>query len=112
MITNFKRSDAFRARIHDLIPGGAHTYSKGDDQFPERSPAAISRGSGAYVWDVDGHEYLDCSMGLTSVSLGHAYQPVLDRVIAELGRGANFQRPSVLKMETAERFLSLVPGTT
>jgi glutamate-1-semialdehyde 2,1-aminomutase len=34
MITNFKKSDEYRARIHDLIPGGAHTYSKGDDQFP------------------------------------------------------------------------------
>lgn len=110
MITNFEQSNAFRARIHDLIPGGAHTYSKGDDQFPERSPAAITHGRGAYVWDLDGNEYLDCSMGLTSVSLGHAYQPLLDRVIAELGRGANFQRPSALEMETAESFLSLVPG--
>lgn len=110
MITKFERSDAYRARIHDLIPGGAHTYSKGDDQFPALAPAAIAYGKGAHVWDVDGNEYLDCSMGLTSVSLGHAYQPVLDRVIEELGRGANFQRPSVLEMETAERFLSLVPG--
>ena len=48
-------------------------------------------------------------MGLTSVSLGHAYGPVLERVKAELDRGANFQRPSVLELETAERFLSLVP---
>ena len=23
---------------HDLIPGGAHTYSKGDDQFPSNAP--------------------------------------------------------------------------
>ena len=38
-------------------------------------------------WDVDGNEYLDCSMGLTSVSLGHAYAPVLERVKAELDRG-------------------------
>ena len=110
LITNFEKSRAYRARIHDLIPGGAHTYSKGDDQFPERSPAAITHGKGAYVWDLDGNRYLDCSMGLTSVSLGHAYQPVLDRVIDELGRGANFQRPSVLELETAERFLDLVPG--
>ena len=41
---------------------------KGDDQFPENAPAAISHGKGAYVWDVDGNKFLDCSMGLTSVS--------------------------------------------
>lgn len=109
LITNFEKSRAYRKRVHDLIPGGAHTYSKGDDQFPELAPAAISHGLGAFVWDVDGNRYLDCSMGLTSVSLGHAYPEVLDRVRAELGRGVNFQRPSILELETAEAFLQLVP---
>ena len=108
-ITNFDKSQAYRSRVHDFIPGGAHTYSKGDDQFPALAPAAIDRGEGAYVWDVDGNRYLDCSMGLTSVSLGHAYPAVLDRVRAELDRGVNFQRPSSLELKTAEAFLALVP---
>ncbi|MFM9945901.1 MAG: glutamate-1-semialdehyde 2,1-aminomutase [Bacteroidia bacterium] len=108
-ISNFKKSNEYRKRIHDLIPGGAHTYSKGDDQFPLLSPAAISHGKGAYVWDIDGNRFLDCSMGLTSVSLGHAYEPVIDRVKKELDNGVNFQRPSNLEMEIAEKFLSLVP---
>ncbi len=108
-ITNFKKSDEFRSQIHQLIPGGAHTYSKGDDQFPERSPAAIDYGKGSHVWDIDGNEYLDCSMGLTSVSLGHAYEPVVEAVKKELDRGVNFQRPAYLEKEMAETFLSLVP---
>ena len=110
MITNFERSDRYRATIHDLIPGGAHTYSKGDDQFPRLSPAAISHGKGAYVWDIDNNRYLDCSMGLTSVTLGHAYEPVLARVREELEKGVNFQRPAQIEMEVAERFLAIVPG--
>ena len=28
-----------KEKIHSLIPGGAHTYSRGDDQFPENAPA-------------------------------------------------------------------------
>lgn len=107
---NYTKSKAFSARIHQVIPGGAHTYSKGDDQFPQLAPAAIQRGKGAHVWDVDGNRFLDCSMGLTSVSLGHAYESVLGRVRAELENGVNFQRPSVLELETAEKFLSLIPG--
>lgn len=109
-ITNFKASDEYRKIIHELIPGGCHTYSKGDDQFPILSPAAIAKGKGSKVWDIDGNEYLDCSMGLTSVSLGHAYEPVLEAVKAELDNGVNFQRPSVLEKEMAEEFLSIVPG--
>lgn len=108
-ITNFKQSDDYRAHIHALIPGGAHTYSKGDDQFPVKSPAAITHGKGAYCWDVDGNKFLDTLMGLTSVSLGHAYEPVLDRVREELERGSNFSRPGVIERQMAERFLSLVP---
>jgi len=108
-INNFTNSETYRKAIHHLIPGGAHTYSKGDDQFPVLSPAAISHGKGSCVWDVDENMYLDCSMGLTSVSLGHAYEPVLDAVRSELSKGVNFQRPSVLEKETAEKFLSLVP---
>lgn len=108
-ISVFTHSDAYRRRIHDLIPGGSHTYSKGDDQFPERAPAAITHGKDGHVWDVDGNEFLDCSMGLTSVSLGHAYQPVVDAVAKELQNGVNFQRPAALELTMAEAFLQLVP---
>jgi glutamate-1-semialdehyde aminotransferase len=111
MITsnNYQKSEEYRRVIHGLIPGGAHTYSKGDDQFPEVSPAAIDYGKGAYVWDIDGNKFLDCSMGLTSVSLGHAYEPVLEKVREELLKGVNFQRPSSIERVMAERFLALVP---
>ena len=103
------QSNKYRKSIHQLIPGGAHTYSKGDDQFPENAPAAISRGKGAYVWDIDDNKFLDCSMGLTSVSLGHAYSPVINAIKEELDRGVNFQRPSYIEKEMAESFLSIVP---
>jgi glutamate-1-semialdehyde 2,1-aminomutase len=108
-ISNFAKSDEYRSKIHSLIPGGAHTYSKGDDQFPVHSPAAITHGKGAYCWDLDGNKYLDTLMGLTAVSLGHAYEPVLARVREELEKGVNFSRPSVIEREMAEKFLSLVP---
>lgn len=106
---NFQKSDEYRRVIHNLIPGGAHTYSKGDDQFPQLAPAAISHGKGAYLWDLDGNKFLDCPMGLTSVSLGHAYEPVLMRVRKELEKGVNFQRPSYIEREMAEKFLEILP---
>ena len=60
-ISNFSKSNQYRGSIHKLIPGGAHTYSKGDDQFPLLSPAAISHGKGAHLWDIDGNQFLDCN---------------------------------------------------
>ena len=65
-------------RIHNVIPGGAHTYAKGDDQFPESFPLIITRGKGSHVWDVDGNEFIEYGMGLRSVTLGHAFEPVVE----------------------------------
>jgi len=96
-------------RLHALIPGGAHTYAKGDDQYPENLAPVISHGSGAHVWDVDGNRYIEYGSGLRSVSLGHAHPRVIEAVRRELGRGSNFVRPSIVEVEAAERFLATVP---
>ena len=107
-ITNFTKSREYSSQVHDLIPGGAHTYSKGDDQFPFNAPAAISHGKGAHVWDLDGNEFIDCSMGLTSVCIGHGYEPVAQAVCEAAFNGTNFQRPAALEREAAKLFLETV----
>ncbi|GHG19101.1 MULTISPECIES: glutamate-1-semialdehyde 2,1-aminomutase [Streptomyces] len=103
------RSRAANERLHALIPGGAHTYAKGDDQYPEDLAPVISHGRGAHVWDVDGNRYIEYGSGLRSVSLGHAHPRVVEAVRRELDRGSNFVRPSVREIEAAETFLATVP---
>ncbi|MFI7007517.1 glutamate-1-semialdehyde 2,1-aminomutase [Streptomyces sp. NPDC050145] len=103
------RSRAANERLHALVPGGAHTYAKGDDQYPEHLAPVISHGRGAHVWDVDGNRYIEYGSGLRSVSLGHAHPRVTEAVRRELDRGSNFVRPSILEVEAAERFLATVP---
>lgn len=103
------RSRAANERLHSLIPGGAHTYAKGDDQYPENLAPVISHGRGAHVWDVDGNRYIEYGSGLRSVSLGHAHPRVIEAVRRELDRGSNFVRPSIVEVEAAERFLATVP---
>jgi glutamate-1-semialdehyde 2,1-aminomutase len=96
-------------RARTLIPGGCHTYAKGDDQFPQLAPSFIARGKGCRVWDLDGNEYIEYGMGLRSVTLGHAYQPVINAAARQLPLGTNFGRPAPIEVECAERFLELVP---
>ncbi|WP_306329994.1 glutamate-1-semialdehyde 2,1-aminomutase [Streptomyces venezuelae] len=103
------RSREANARLHELVPGGAHTYAKGDDQYPEGLAPVISHGLGAHVWDLDGNRYVEYGSGLRSVSLGHAHPRVLEAVRREIDRGGNFVRPSVVEIEAAERFLATVP---
>ena len=110
LITNFAKSKELQQKSHHLIPGGAHTYAKGDDQYPEQAPGFIARGEGCHVWDVDGNEYIEYGMGLRSVTLGHAYKSVNEAACRALGLGINFTRPAPLEIEAAEKLLSLIKG--
>ncbi len=103
------RSTDLRERAHRLIPGGCHTYSKGDDQYPANAPAFIARGLGCHVWDVEGREYIEYAMGLRSTTLGHCWPSVVDAVAASLQLGNNFNRPHELEVQCAEMFLELIP---
>jgi glutamate-1-semialdehyde 2,1-aminomutase len=96
-------------RAHQLIPGGCHTYAKGDDQFPQLAPAFIARGQGCHVWDLDGNEFVEYGMGLRAVTLGHNYEPVVAAAARQMSLGTNFGRPAPIEVECAERFLELVP---
>jgi glutamate-1-semialdehyde 2,1-aminomutase len=104
----FRKSDLLRKRAHELVPGGSHTYAKGDDQYPVLAPGFISRGFGAHVWDVDGNEYIEYGMGNRAVGLGHAYPEVIAAARAEMANGCNFTRPSAIEVTAAETFLELI----
>jgi glutamate-1-semialdehyde 2,1-aminomutase len=106
----FDQSNALRPKFHELIPGGAHTYAKGDDQYPEGMAPYIVRGAGCRVFDVDGNEFIEYGSGLRAVTLGHAYAPVVAAARAQLELGVNFVRPARIELEAAEQFRELVPG--
>ncbi|MBK5222596.1 MAG: glutamate-1-semialdehyde 2,1-aminomutase [Acidimicrobiia bacterium] len=97
-------------RLAALVPGGAHTYAKGPDQYPVTAPGVLRSGRGCRVWDLDDNEYIEYGMGLRSVGLGHAHPEVVEAVRRSLELGTNFTRPAVVELECAERLLSLVPG--
>src|ERR671921_2684538 len=101
MTVNFDRSNALQARLHQIVPGGAHTFAKGADQYPEQMAPVLVRGRGARVWDVDGNEFVEYGMGMRAVTLGHGYEPVVEAVRAALIDGGSFSRPAGLELEAA-----------
>ena len=107
---DFSRSRELQAKAHRLIPGGAHTYAKGDDQFPEQAPGFIVRGKGCHSWDLDGNEFIEYGMGLRAVTLGHAYEPVVQAASEQMKLGVNFSRPAKLEVDLAESLLQFIGG--
>ena len=107
---DFEKSRILRKRAKTLIPGGCHTYAKGDDQYPELAPGFIVKGKGCHVWDADGNEFIEYGMGLRAVTLGHAYDSVVEAAYRQMQLGHNFVRPSTIEVECAEELLSLIKG--
>jgi glutamate-1-semialdehyde 2,1-aminomutase len=105
-----ENSQILKQKSHAIIPGGAHTYAKGDDQYPENAPGFIVKGQGCHVWDLDGNEFIEYGMGLRAVTLGHAYEPVVEAAYKQMLLGDNFTRPSPIEIECAEELLSFVGG--
>lgn len=46
----------------------------------------LTRGEGAYVWDVDGRRYLDCLAAYSAVNQGHCHPKILRALAEQAGR--------------------------
>jgi ornithine--oxo-acid transaminase len=57
---------------------GAHNYHP--------LPVVLTRGAGIHVWDVDGHPYIDCLSGYSSVNQGHCHPRIVEALIEQAGR--------------------------
>lgn len=100
----------YQDRLLNVIPGGAHTYSRGFDQYPSNAPQILERGEGAYVWDPQGKRYLDYGMALRAVTLGYANPRVNTAAVREIERGNNLTRASVTELNAAELLVDLIPS--
>ncbi len=94
-----------------MIPGGTSLLSKRPEQFlPENWPAYYSKSKGCRVWDLDGKEYIDCSMmGIGTNTLGYANE-VVDEAVMKVVKDGNlttFNCPEEVYL--AEELLKMNP---
>ena len=66
-------------------------------------PIAAERSRGARVWDVDGNEYIDISMGFGVHLFGHQPRFVMEAVERQLERGLHLGPQSNLAGEGTRR---------
>jgi glutamate-1-semialdehyde 2,1-aminomutase len=99
--------DAF-ARARRVIPGGVDSPVRAFGSVGG-APRFIERAHGAYVYDVDGREYVDLVGSWGPALLGHAHPQVVSAVQAAAARGLSFGAPTVAEAELAELIRDQVP---
>lgn len=100
----------YSERLNKAIPGGCHTYSRGDDQYPENAPRIFERGEGAYLFTPEKERYLDYGMALRAVTLGYAQKSVANAAIEQIWKGNNLTRASMVELQAAEAIVELIPS--
>lgn len=98
----------YQDRLLKAIPGGAHTYSRGFDQYPVNAPQILKRGKDAYVYDDKDNKYLDYGMALRAVNLGYANDTVDSAAIEQIRNGNNLTKPSMIELEAAELLIDTI----
>jgi glutamate-1-semialdehyde 2,1-aminomutase len=98
----------YQSRLLSAIPGGAHTYSRGFDQFPANAPQILDHGKGAYVYTPEGQKFLDYGMALRAVTIGYAEDEIDEAAFREIRKGNNLTRPSTVELDAAEKLIDLI----
>ncbi|GAB4439897.1 MAG: glutamate-1-semialdehyde 2,1-aminomutase [Chloroflexi bacterium OHK40] len=109
MNDRYARSKALFAEAQQLIPGGVNSPVRAF-RGVGGTPIFFSRGEGAWLFDEDGHRYLDYVLSWGPLLLGHAHPAVVEAIAAQAARGTSFGAPTARETELAALVIQLMPG--
>lgn len=106
---DISRSQALFRQAQQYIPGGVNSPVRafkgvGGD------PLFIKRAEGAYLYDEDGHAYLDLINSWGPMILGHAFPPVVEAVAEVLQNSFSFGTPTEVEIEMARLIVEAMPS--
>lgn len=105
------RSEELYAAAQEVIAGGVNSGARGPEAGWVPGPPVVARGSGAYVWDVDGNRYLDYLLALGPMVHGHAHPVITEAVNRAMHDvGTMFALPYEGEAEAARRIVAAVPS--
>jgi glutamate-1-semialdehyde 2,1-aminomutase len=103
------RSEAAFKRALKLMPGGVNSPARAFGGVGG-SPVFIDRADGAYLYDVDGNQYIDYIGSWGPMILGHRHPEVVAAIERALAHGSSFGAPTEAESELAERIIDAVPS--
>jgi glutamate-1-semialdehyde 2,1-aminomutase len=88
-------------RAGTLLPGGVNSPVRAFRRVGGQ-PFFVDRAAGAWLYDVDGREYIDWVMSWGALMLGHAHPAVTRAVSEAAGRGTSYGAPAGGEVELAQ----------
>lgn len=105
----YERSSRLFAAAEQVLPGGVNSPVRAF-RGVGGTPVFMKSAKGAYLFDEDDNRYIDYINSWGPTILGHAFDPVVDAVIAKAKKGTSFGAPTELETQIAELAVSMVPN--
>jgi glutamate-1-semialdehyde 2,1-aminomutase len=105
----YNRSSALFAQAKKVIPGGVNSPVRAFKAVGG-TPIFIKKAKGAYLFDEDGHRYIDYISSWGPLILGHGYKPVVEAVQKQADKGTSYGIPTALETKIAELATSMAPN--
>ncbi len=106
---NFEKSQQLFQRSCQVLPGGVNSPVRAFNSVGG-NPVFFSSGSGAYLQDVDGNQYIDYVGSWGPLILGYSHPIIVDAIRDEAGKATSFGAPTELEIELAELVIEMVPS--
>jgi glutamate-1-semialdehyde 2,1-aminomutase len=103
------KSEEIFAAARELMPGGVNSPVRAFKSVGGQ-PIVFDRVKDAYVWDVDGNQYIDYVGSWGPAICGHANPEVIAALHEALGKGTSFGAPCYLENVLAEMVINAVPS--
>ncbi|QKQ76610.1 glutamate-1-semialdehyde 2,1-aminomutase [Nostoc sp. TCL240-02] len=103
------KSQEIFAAAQTLMPGGVSSPVRAFKSVGGQ-PIVFDRVKGAYIWDVDGNQYIDYVGTWGPAICGHAHPEVIAALHEALEKGTSFGAPSALENVLAEMVIDAVPS--
>lgn len=105
----YQRSSALFKEANQFLPGGVNSPVRAFKSVGG-NPIFIEKAKGAYLYDADGHDYVDFINSWGPMILGHAHPMVTEAIIQQVEKGTSYGTPTELETEIAKLVVESVPG--
>ena len=103
------RSHTLYQRACQSIPGGVNSPVRAFNGVGG-TPVFIERADGAYLFDVDGQQYIDYVGSWGPMIMGHNHPKIRDAVIGAVANGLSYGAPTAAEVTMAETIRAIVPS--
>ncbi|KIX91272.1 glutamate-1-semialdehyde aminotransferase [Staphylococcus microti] len=107
---DFTKSEQLQQQSNEYILGGVNSPSRSYKAVGGGAPVVMKSGKGAYLYDVDGNQYIDYLQAYGPIITGHAHPHITKAIQEQAALGVLYGTPTELEIAFAKKLRAAIPS--